>query len=101
LEEGLRWIEALRIDSHRAELTLFEAGRAHAAADERLEVSLDDLQAVASMALRQRQTDLAAGFYAAQADEQQRIDAVIGGRQKRRRKTKRTTPSKNDASNKA
>ncbi len=93
LEEGLRWIEALRIDSHRAELTLFEAGRAYAAADERLEVSLHDLRAVASMALRQRQTDLAAGFYAAQEEEQQRIEAVISGQQKRRRQAKHPPPS--------
>ena len=92
LEAGLGWIEALHIDSHRAELTLFEAGRAYAAADERLEVKLEDLQAVAPMALRQRQTDLAAGFYAAQAEEQRRIQAVITGRQKQRRQTRRSTP---------
>jgi magnesium chelatase subunit I len=78
LDEGLRWIEALKIDSHRAEMTLFEAGRAYAAADSRLEATMDDLRAVASLALRQRQTNLAADFYAAQEEEQQRIAAVIG-----------------------
>ena len=73
----MRWIEALKIDSHRAEMTLFEAGRAYAAADNRLETSMADLRAVAALALRQRQTNLAADFYAAQEEEQQRIMAVI------------------------
>lgn len=84
LAEGLRWIEALHIDSHRAEMTLFEAGRAYAAADDRLEVTLDDLRAVAPMALRQRQTNLAADFYTAQEEETQTIRQVITGKRKRR-----------------
>ena len=82
MAEGLRWIEALKIDSHRAEMTLFEAGRAHAAADDRLEVTLDDLRAVAPMALRLRQTDLAADFYTTQEDELQKIKKVINGGRK-------------------
>ncbi|MEW5958783.1 MAG: magnesium chelatase [Chloroflexota bacterium] len=95
LAEGLRWIEALKIDSHRAELTLFEAGRAHAAADNRLEVTIDDLRAVASLALRQRQTNLAADYYEAQAEELTRINKVIQGRQgptSRKRQSKGPAP---------
>ncbi len=76
-EQGLRWIEQLQIDSHRAEMTLFEAGRAHAAADSRLEVTLEDLQAVAPLALRQRQSNLAATYYAAQQEEDEKITAII------------------------
>ena len=101
LQEGLRWIEELRIDSHRAEMTLFEAGRAHAAADNRLEVTLDDLRAVAPMALRQRQTDLAADFYTSQQEEFQRIKVVIKGQQKRgssRRKVKESASGQTKAS---
>jgi magnesium chelatase subunit I len=75
--EGLRWIEALKIDSHRAEMTLFEAARAFAAADDRLEVTLTDLQAVAPMALRQRQTDFVTKYFAGQAEEEQRITTII------------------------
>jgi len=86
--EGLRWIQALKIDSHRAEMTLFEAGRAHAAIDNRLEVTLEDLRAVAPMALRQRQTDLTATFFAAQAEEDEEIKKVIRRRQRRRKPSK-------------
>lgn len=81
--EGLRWIQELRIDSHRAEMTLFEAGRAMAAADDRLEVTLDDLRRVAPMALRQRQTDFGDRYFASQAEEDDQIQAVIGGSKKK------------------
>ena len=37
IQLGLSLIQQLQIDSSRAEITLFEAARAHAAADERLE----------------------------------------------------------------
>ncbi|MBI1880085.1 MAG: ATP-binding protein [Chloroflexi bacterium] len=81
--EGLRWVEQLRIDSHRAEMTLFEAARALAAADDRLEVTLNDLRIVAPLALRQRQTDFGARYFAAQLEEDGKIEAVIKGRKKR------------------
>ena len=74
LTEGLRWIQALKIDSHRAEMTLFEAGRAYAAADDRLEVTIDDLRSVAPLALRQRQTNMAADYYAIQV-----MNNILGG----------------------
>lgn len=79
LQAGLRWIQALKIDSHRAEMTLFEAGRAYAAADSRLEVTVADLQAVAPLALRQRQTDEAMEYFAAQEKEDQKIASVLRG----------------------
>jgi magnesium chelatase subunit I len=97
LDEGLRWIEALKIDSHRAEMTLFEAGRAYAAVDNRLQVTLDDLRAVAPMALRQRQTNLAADYYTTQEEETENIQTIIAGRQNRtgrKRKTGKSTLSK-------
>jgi magnesium chelatase subunit I len=94
LAAGLQWIEALKIDSHRAEMTLFEAGRAYAAADNRLEVSMDDLRAVAPMALRLRQTDLAVEFYAAQAEETRKIASVVNRKQKRTGRRKKTGSSK-------
>jgi magnesium chelatase subunit I len=75
--EGLHWINALKIDSHRAEVALFEAGRALAAADSRLEVTVDDLRVVAPMALRQRQTDMASEYFKVQEKEDKRIKAVI------------------------
>lgn len=74
---GLRWIEALKIDSHRAEMTLFEASRALAAADGRLEVSLEDLRTVAPMALRQRQTETAQEYFETQEAEDEQIKTII------------------------
>lgn len=75
--EGVRWIQSMKIDSHRAEMTLFEAGRALAAADGRLEVTLDDLRTVAPMALRQRQTETAQAFFEAQIKEDETIKGII------------------------
>ncbi len=75
--EGLRWIERLGIDSHRTELTLFEAGRAYAAADERLTVTIEDLQAVALLALRQRQSNFATTYFNEQTVEDEKIKAVL------------------------
>jgi magnesium chelatase subunit I len=75
--EGLRWIQALKIDSHRAEMTLFEAGRALAAADSRLEVTLEDLRIVAPLALRQRQTERASDYFDVQEKEDKKIKEII------------------------
>ena len=60
-------------------MTLFEAGRALAAADGRLEVTLDDLRIIAPMALRQRQTETAQRFFEAQRKEDQTIQSIITG----------------------
>lgn len=98
--EGLHWIEQLKIDSHRAEMTLLEAARALAAADDRLEVTLNDLRMVAPLALRQRQTDFANKYFAAQQEEDVKIQAVIQGGKKRndsRSRSKSSPPAKNPA----
>ncbi len=102
-EEGLRWIEQLKIDSHRAEMTLFEAARALAAADDRLEVTLDDLRIVALLALRQRQTDFATKYFADQQEEDKKIVQVIKSNKKRssqkpRSETSGQAPSKENFS---
>lgn len=55
-QAGLELIERMKIDSLRAELTLFEAARAHAVADARMEVTGEDLRSVAPMALRLRRS---------------------------------------------
>ncbi len=88
-ETGLRWVQQLKIDSHRAEMTLFEAGRALAAADGRLEVTVEDLQVVAPLALRQRQTEIASAYFKTQAAEDKKIKEIISAEAKvapRRRK---------------
>ncbi len=98
--EGLRWIEALKIDSHRAEMTLFEASRALAAADGRLDVTLDDLRTIAPMALRQRQTETALEYFKSQATEDKKIKTIINKtpRPKAKKKTtKKSIPSSKPA----
>lgn len=60
---GLRLVNELGIDSHRAEYTLFEAARAYAASDGRIEVTKGDIRAVAPMALRQRRSEFMANYF--------------------------------------
>lgn len=74
---GLALVQQLTIDSNRAEITLFEAARAYAAADERDEVLPEDIQAVALLALRQRQSPQLAQFFADQAEEDKLLTAVF------------------------
>lgn len=68
-KSGLDLIEKLEIDSLRAEITLFEAARAHAVADARQQVTLDDLRAVAPMALRLRQSPFIEKYIEDQSSE--------------------------------
>ena len=98
-KEGIRWIEELKIDSHRAEMTLFEASRALAAADGRTEVTLDDIRTVAPLALRQRQTEIAVEYFEAQEKEDKKIKTIIAvdpaskSRKRRARKSNRSPKS--------
>ena len=91
--EGIRWIQSLKIDSHRAEMTLFEAARALAAADGRLEVTIEDLRIVAPMALRQRQTETAQRFFEAQLKEDKNITSIINRKPKSTTKKSRAKKS--------
>lgn len=76
-QQGLEIVRALQIDSLRAEITLFEAARAYAAADGRFEVLPDDLLAVAPMALRARRSPFMAQFLEAQQNEEREIRSVL------------------------
>jgi magnesium chelatase subunit I len=75
---GLALVAALHIDSNRAENALFEAARAHAAADERTAVTEADVQAVALLALRQRQSHGLTRFFTEQTEEDARIQELLG-----------------------
>jgi magnesium chelatase subunit I len=78
---GIAWIKRLGIDSHRAEIVLFEAARANAAADGRAQVDLSDLHTVAAMALRQRRSRFMRDYFTAQQDEECEITSVVSGAQ--------------------
>ncbi len=75
--QGLSLIGDLHIDSLRAEITLFEAGRAHAALDSRLEVTAADLREVAPMALRMRRSVFMAEYFAGQDKEEIEMHTVL------------------------
>ena len=70
---GLSLIKELGIASLRAEITLFEAARALAAADGRAEVSMEDLEQVAPMALRLRRSKFIEDYFKEQATEENEI----------------------------
>ncbi|GAB4532379.1 MAG: ATP-binding protein [Anaerolineales bacterium] len=76
-KQGLALIDSLQIDSLRAEITLFEAARAHAAADARTEVTPDDLRVVAPMALRLRRSEFMTAYFASQRGEEEEITTLL------------------------
>jgi magnesium chelatase subunit I len=73
LKLGLQLVHKLDIDSHRAEYTMFEAARAHAAADGRDKADLRDVRAVSPMALRQRRSQFMVDFFQTQQTEDEQI----------------------------
>ena len=81
VEVGLLLVQQWGIDSHRAEYAMFEAARAHAAADGRDVADLRDIRAVAPMALRQRHSQFMVDFFVRQTDEDrailEQIDALV------------------------
>lgn len=74
---GLDLIKQLGIDSLRAEITLFEAARAHAAADGRLLASPKDIRAVAPMAIRLRRSAFMKDFFRSQQREQNELARLL------------------------
>ncbi|MDH5505743.1 MAG: ATP-binding protein [Anaerolineae bacterium] len=70
---GLKMIKSLNIASLRAELTLFEAARAYAAASGRTKVKMDDLRQVAAMSLRLRRSPFITQYFVDQEGEEQEI----------------------------
>jgi magnesium chelatase subunit I len=74
---GLNLIQKLKIDSLRAEVTLFEAARAYAALDGRLEVTVEDINKIAPMSLRMRRSEFIRKFISDQSVEEAEIKQTI------------------------
>lgn len=74
---GLQLIKKAGIESNRAEITLFEAARAHAAAADRTEATSEDISAVAVLALRQRKSVELSAFFAEQAAEDENLRSLV------------------------
>jgi magnesium chelatase subunit I len=77
----IKVIQNLKIDSLRAEINLFEAARAYAAADGRYKVELNDVQAVAPMCLRLRRSSFITHYFQEQTAEDLEIDAALNSAQ--------------------
>ncbi len=73
---GIKLVRDLKIDSIRAEITLFEAARAHAAADTRVETTIEDLKQIAPMALRLRRSEFMPKFIESQIIEDENIRSL-------------------------
>jgi magnesium chelatase subunit I len=74
---GLELIGRLGIDSQRAELALFEAARARAAADGRPVAGRSDVRAVAPLALRLRRSRAIGDFLAVRSREDEEFAALL------------------------
>ena len=74
---GLELVQRLQIDSLRAEITLFEAARAYAAADGRTTAVPADVHAVAGMALRLRRSQFMVDYFTAQQAEDEEIRRLL------------------------
>jgi magnesium chelatase subunit I len=74
---GLEIVHQFKIDSLRAEITMFEAARAYAAIDGRDEVIPTDLREVAPMALRLRRSVYITEYFSQQGVEEAELSALI------------------------
>lgn len=74
---GIALIQRMKIASLRAELTLLESARALAAADNRAVVKMDDLCAVAPIALRMRRSNFMTRFFEEQAAEDGELNDAL------------------------
>lgn len=74
---GLTLIKELQIDSLRAEIALFEAARALAAADARSSVIMDDLRVVAPIALRLRRSDFISRYFTERDLEETTLSSIL------------------------
>jgi magnesium chelatase subunit I len=72
----LHMVQELEISSHRAEITVLEAARARAAADDRRMATVEDVAAVAPMALRQRRSEFIRQYFEAARTEETQIATV-------------------------
>jgi len=83
-------VQKMGIDSLRAEITWFESARAYAAADGREEVTAEDLQMVAPMALRLRRSNFMTEYLKGQMGEEKELKSLLNGLDRRRNARKKS-----------
>lgn len=74
---GQNLIRELGIHSLRAEITLFEAARAHAVADGRTKVDIEDIEKTARMSLRLRRSPFIDQYLDQQIEEDEEISRLV------------------------
>jgi magnesium chelatase subunit I len=74
---GLEVVRRMHVESLRAEITMFEAARAFAAADGRREAAPDDVRAVTPMTVRLRRSQFMTDYFSAQKLEEQEIQGLL------------------------
>jgi magnesium chelatase subunit I len=77
--QGILLIRQLDIDSLRSEITLLEAARAYTAADNRTEVTVEDIATVAPMALRLRRSEYINKYFKEREEEDAELKSAISG----------------------
>ncbi len=76
-QAGLEIVRRMQVDSLRAEITLFEAARAYAAADNRTEATAADVRTVAPITVRLRRSQFMVEYFQTQQAEEQEIRSVL------------------------
>jgi magnesium chelatase subunit I len=76
-QAGLGIVHKMEVDSLRAEITMFEAARAFAAADGRTEAVPADVRAVAPMTVRLRRSQFMVDYFKTQENEEQEIHRLM------------------------
>ncbi len=74
---GIRFVQALGIDSLRTDQTLLETAKAYAAADKRDTVTKDDIMLIAPMVLRLRKSEFMEKYFLEQNKTEKIIDELI------------------------
>lgn len=88
---AIAMVQKMGIDSLRAEITWFEAARAHAAADGRTEVTAEDLKTVAPMALRLRRSPFMTEYITSQQGEEEELEGLLKTLEKQKGKKASTS----------
>ena len=97
---AIQLVQKMGIDSLRAEITWFESARAYAAADGRNEVTMEDLKAVASMALRLRRSQFMSEYLKGQSLEETEMSSLLGSFNRVNKSTRQVKRAKQTAKKK-
>ena len=97
---AIQLVQKMGIDSLRAEITWFESARAYAAADGRNEVTIEDLKAVASMALRLRRSQFMSEYLKGQSLEETEMSSLLGSFNRVNKSTRQVKRAKQTAKKK-